>query len=792
MFNEPVKNVNTNGLFGVNGMSGLPGPIHLGGPLAQPTTDGPTAAQQSFVERLNMVMEAECGSNGKPAIVGGVAGTLLKPQNNALRGGNGVDTGDFTAAATAKKVDGVYVAEDFYADGLVIADGEIMVFTPVNMNNAGQTAFNSVSATSMAGALSAEDRIRQGNELMAAALEKVSSLLGLSQDTGYDEPFAIEFDPESVEQLANIIWYLDLTIRMIDEKFDASTDVAGALEALGQMGLSIQPANGADEEDSAALASLSAMLRKEKFNIEMAFRLLGANEMVSAMVAERTDKNISIGIPQAANPASLGMSTGDLVQAFASLIKEELSTAMDRVRAITGGQAEMTELEKAAIRLGTVKSEILKAALDANVGGDILERLNANFSAALRKGTDAFRAGGAEIANITGSVPLSAQEPAAGNIAEKNVEAANRRAFESVAMTAKNVTAGSVELPISGKEFTNRSANTGAAATTADKATGSVELLAARVNTGTDIPVSAAEAASRKPAANNTSVNNPNAGGLTNGAAGGRLETLAQNDFAVKGKDFADNNNENGSGKHHGTGANTGITANNAAVPGSAATVAALASAMPGETVITSVGAVETAGGESAGLENSGDSGEPQAVDSASSRAAMALEENDKARAALSRTVDQEAVIRQISERLQHAIRVGAHEMRITLRPEALGEVRMSIRVEGDVVLARMQVENSRVKEVIENNLKLLKDALEKQNLHVGGFSVDVDTGEGGSQRQTWREMADAGGIPASRRFKEGADGSADGNDGENDPLAAAPGSDTGRRFGSNTFEYFI
>ncbi|MFW5785010.1 MAG: flagellar hook-length control protein FliK [Chitinispirillaceae bacterium] len=153
----------------------------------------------------------------------------------------------------------------------------------------------------------------------------------------------------------------------------------------------------------------------------------------------------------------------------------------------------------------------------------------------------------------------------------------------------------------------------------------------------------------------------------------------------------------------------------------------------------------------------------------------------------LTRMTD-EAIVRQISEKMQSAVRSGVHELRIQLRPESLGEVRLSIRMESDVVFARIQVENQQVKQIVEAHLQSLKDALEEQNIHAGSFSVDVggnrDGSAGGFGRElsetasSWNnrgDMADSGvGIMPEEAFEH-----------------SVSGSDTGRRYGSNTFEYF-
>ncbi|MFP4163347.1 MAG: flagellar hook-length control protein FliK [Chitinispirillaceae bacterium] len=173
-------------------------------------------------------------------------------------------------------------------------------------------------------------------------------------------------------------------------------------------------------------------------------------------------------------------------------------------------------------------------------------------------------------------------------------------------------------------------------------------------------------------------------------------------------------------------------------------------------------------------------------ISNSASEAAM-FQSTEKLSSALTRITD-EAVMRQISEKMQSAVRSGVHELKIQLRPESLGEVRLNIRMENEVVFARIQVENQQVKQIIETHLQTLKDALEEQNIHAGSFSVDVG-GRDGSEQRFGHELSDT----ASNWDDRG--GAAGGNENllpEEKVGEDLPGSDTGRRFGHNSFEYFV
>ncbi len=140
----------------------------------------------------------------------------------------------------------------------------------------------------------------------------------------------------------------------------------------------------------------------------------------------------------------------------------------------------------------------------------------------------------------------------------------------------------------------------------------------------------------------------------------------------------------------------------------------------------------------------------------------------------------EEMVLFQVSRKLSSAVKDGVHEIRLVLKPETLGNLRMAIQVEGDVVMARINVENQQVKQIIENNFQNLKDALEEQNLQAGTFDVSVDRNFQNHQDDAEEsEQTDRTSIAESDSVKEST------------VWKMSVGTETGRRFGSNTIEYF-
>jgi flagellar hook-length control protein FliK len=152
----------------------------------------------------------------------------------------------------------------------------------------------------------------------------------------------------------------------------------------------------------------------------------------------------------------------------------------------------------------------------------------------------------------------------------------------------------------------------------------------------------------------------------------------------------------------------------------------------------------------------------------------------------------EESVIQQVAEKLNVAVKTGITEIRVLLHPDSLGDVQIKIKVEGDVVTGKMYVESQQVKHIVEANLQTLKNSLmSHHNLSVGSFSVDVNHDNGSSGQM--RDLADMGtkngnGNSNSNSSKEGVD-ETENIDGSSKTFVS--GIDTGRKFGTNTIEYF-
>ena len=89
--------------------------------------------------------------------------------------------------------------------------------------------------------------------------------------------------------------------------------------------------------------------------------------------------------------------------------------------------------------------------------------------------------------------------------------------------------------------------------------------------------------------------------------------------------------------------------------------------------------------------------------------------------------VDATKVIEQIMSQVKVTNAGGNFaEMRLTLRPESLGDIVLRVITQNGIVTAQFEAESQRVKEALESNFSQLRDALEEQGLAFSELSVSV------------------------------------------------------------------
>ncbi len=93
-------------------------------------------------------------------------------------------------------------------------------------------------------------------------------------------------------------------------------------------------------------------------------------------------------------------------------------------------------------------------------------------------------------------------------------------------------------------------------------------------------------------------------------------------------------------------------------------------------------------------------------------------------------------------------------EMEMQLKPESFGKLSLKIIHDRGEVLAKITAENEQVKGILESNMGLLRDALEKSGLSVQSLSVSV----GGEEKNQFKQHADESKETAAGQSVESGD----------------------------------
>ena len=96
-----------------------------------------------------------------------------------------------------------------------------------------------------------------------------------------------------------------------------------------------------------------------------------------------------------------------------------------------------------------------------------------------------------------------------------------------------------------------------------------------------------------------------------------------------------------------------------------------------------------------------------------------------------------QSVANQVAMKVKLMAGENRQEMELQLKPESLGKLSLKIVHERGEILAKITAENEQVKGILESNLQLLKDALEKNGLSVQQLSVSVGNGSNSDSKQS-------------------------------------------------------
>ena len=98
--------------------------------------------------------------------------------------------------------------------------------------------------------------------------------------------------------------------------------------------------------------------------------------------------------------------------------------------------------------------------------------------------------------------------------------------------------------------------------------------------------------------------------------------------------------------------------------------------------------------------------------------------------------------VHQLAERLASAAPAGRSELELRLVPEHLGSVRVQLALEDGSLVARMVVGSAHTKQLLDEGLDQLRQALRNQGFDVAGLSVEMGGGRGPELQQGGREQA--------------------------------------------------
>jgi flagellar hook-length control protein FliK len=139
----------------------------------------------------------------------------------------------------------------------------------------------------------------------------------------------------------------------------------------------------------------------------------------------------------------------------------------------------------------------------------------------------------------------------------------------------------------------------------------------------------------------------------------------------------------------------------------------------------------------------------------------------------------QTEVLQQIVEKTTTDFKSGRSEIRIDLKPESLGHLRLHVTTEHQQVSVKILAENSLVKEMIENQSSLIKNELQNQGINVNSVKVDILMSGGSDFASSQNE-----GSAFKQSRHEPAYGSGKGLNGKSALIDPEPSEQTGNRGG--------
>ncbi|ANX00560.1 flagellar hook-length control protein FliK [Thermoclostridium stercorarium] len=112
--------------------------------------------------------------------------------------------------------------------------------------------------------------------------------------------------------------------------------------------------------------------------------------------------------------------------------------------------------------------------------------------------------------------------------------------------------------------------------------------------------------------------------------------------------------------------------------------------------------------------------------------------------------INKENIIHQVAEKVKVLTTSDRSEMVIQLKPESLGRIQLQVIHERGEIIAKFLAESEQVKAILESNMQMLRDALEKSGVDIQSLSVSVgqqyDRNDG-NDRNDYRNRHVQGGL---------------------------------------------
>ncbi len=98
-------------------------------------------------------------------------------------------------------------------------------------------------------------------------------------------------------------------------------------------------------------------------------------------------------------------------------------------------------------------------------------------------------------------------------------------------------------------------------------------------------------------------------------------------------------------------------------------------------------------------------------------------------------------IIQQVASKIKVDVRMDTTEIKMTLKPESLGEVSLKIMTHNGIVTAQFLAESQRVKEILESSFNQLRDSLTEAGLRVSELTVQVGSEQEQSRMAQFRQQ---------------------------------------------------